>query len=101
MIPKNGVSRGIGSLEVMSFSRIRRDSLKDNTGESVWSFLGCEISMTPPSRMPNGSAIAVPQSATLTAIATIMFCIVLFIVVFLSLFAQATSRACAGLGRSP
>jgi len=43
--------------------------------------------------LPFGPAIAVPQRAPQTASAIIIFCIALFIVVFLSSFAQAHSRA--------
>ena len=49
---------------------------------------------------PFGAAIAVPQRAPHTASAITIFCIALFIVVFLSSSAQAHSRAYKKTGRS-
>lgn len=48
--------------------------------------------------LPLGAASAVPQRAPQIASTIINFCIALFIVVFLSSFAQAHSRAYTWLG---
>jgi hypothetical protein len=68
-------------------------------GFSVGAFIAVEA-LPLGGGLPLGAAIAVPQSVPHIARANIIFCIALFIVVFLSSSAQAHSRAYTESGRS-